>query len=150
MVNAFIREFIENLPRSMQDNIEGYVDAVAAALPDIVREASVKIEARQVDEFLVVVAIRRLWAAVNTQYWTMNDSIEVASRPRSDIAAPETSIRGFRLGRDEISANSGPFRESRLLRKELDKLLSQLEIKAFVTETVSLSEVAQRMFGAPP
>jgi hypothetical protein len=148
MAGAIIRDLTGNLPRSLQDAVEGYVDAVAAALPDIQRDASVKIDAHGVDAFLLIVAVRRIWAAVNSQYWTMNDTVEIARRASADISTPDgASFRGFRLGRDEISENSLSFIEGRQLRKNMEKLLSDMGIRELVAESSSLSELARRMFG---
>lgn len=150
MANDLIREFTNNLPRSLQDSVEGYVDSVSAALPEIERESSVRIAGHRLNEFLLIVAIRRIWATVNVQYWTMHDSIEIAARSHAESPKGQgSSLRGFRIGRDEIARDSEPFREAAALRRDLEKILTRLEIKELVTDTSDLSDLARKMFGNP-
>jgi hypothetical protein len=151
MASARIRDLTAGLPYSLREAVEGYVDAVSNALPEIQRDARVQIEGDREIEFLFVVAIRRMWSTVNTQYWIMNDCIQIAAAAseRIDISA-ESAVRGFRIGRDEISANSQPFLESRQLRGDLDQLIKNLEISQYVQDATSLSDLAQRMFADAP
>ncbi|MBB6411881.1 hypothetical protein [Mesorhizobium sangaii] len=135
----------ERLPYSLREGVNGYVDAVAAVVPDIARDARVEISGDRLDQFLLIVAIRRIWSNVNSQYWIMNDCISVATRTPDGLdGAPQTP--GFRIGRDEISQDSSAFVEGRNLRQELYKLIAQLDIADLVAETTSLSDVAARMF----
>ncbi|MBP2236170.1 hypothetical protein J2Z31_002684 [Sinorhizobium kostiense] len=125
--------------------MNGYVDAVAAVVPDIAKDARVEISGDRLDKFLLIVAIRRIWSTVNSQFWIMNDCISVATRtPPGSEGAPQT--RGFRIGRDEISQDSSAVVEGKNLRQELSKLIVKLEIEDLVVESSSLSEVAAKMF----
>ncbi|MER8562312.1 hypothetical protein [Mesorhizobium sp. M1204] len=100
----------ERLPYSLREGVNGYVDAVAAVVPDIARDARVEISGDRLDQFLLIVAIRRIWSNVNSQYWIMNDCISAATRTADGLdGAPQT--RGFRVGRDEISQDSSAFVE---------------------------------------
>lgn len=147
MAPPHIQQLTAGLPYNLRMSIDGYIDAVSYALPEIQKEARVEIEGDREDQFLLVVAIRRIWSAVNTQYWVMNDCLEIASLASARITPDSAfAVRGFRIGRDEISADSGPVLQSRRLRKELAELIGELEISHLVQETSSLSELAQRMF----
>lgn len=150
MPNQRIQSLTAALPYSLREAVNGYVDAVSAAIPEIAKEAGVDIGGERSDQFLLIVAIRRIWSSVNKQYWTMNDCIQLASRtevvpPMADAA----QMRGFRVGRDEISADSAAFRESRQLRQEFAQLINELEIEELVSRSTSLSDVARRMFARP-
>ncbi|WP_379063340.1 hypothetical protein ACHMW4_20750 [Mesorhizobium sp. UC22_110] len=148
MANQQIQNMTADLPYSLRENVNGYVDAVAAAISDIAREARVDIQGERLDQFLLIVAIRRVWSFVNGQYWIMTDSIGVATR--SEVSADGVpQVRGFRVGRDEISQDSQAFLEGRLLRDELYKLIVKLRIEELVVETSSLSEIANKMFARP-
>jgi hypothetical protein len=54
MANQLVRDLITELPWGIRESVEGYVDAVAAALPDIQKDAGVKLAQDQVDVFLSV------------------------------------------------------------------------------------------------
>src|SRR5579883_2865601 len=146
MPSEAIQRVTNQLPAALRDNVNGYVDAVEDAIPDIERQAGVRVGADRVDEFLLLVAVRRIWSAINTQYWTMNDCIEIAARSQAGRVGPETeTVRGFRLGRDEISPNSAPVRESQTLRQEFDALLAQHDLRHLVSESTTLSELATEL-----
>ncbi|OBQ92499.1 hypothetical protein [Mesorhizobium sp. AA23] len=145
MPNRQIQSITDRLPYSLREGVNGYVDAVAAVVSDIARDARVEISGDRLDQFLLIVAIRRIWSTVNSQYWIMNDCIGVATRPPAGTEAlPQT--RGFRIGRDEISQDSPAFVEGRNLRQELYKLIAKLDIADLVADTGSLSDVATKMF----
>ncbi|WP_144378031.1 hypothetical protein [Mesorhizobium amorphae] len=148
MASQQIQNMTADLPYSLKENVNGYVDAVAAAISDIAREARVDIQGEQLDQFLLIVAIRRVWSFVNGQYWIMTDSIGVATRSETSTDG-RPQVRGFRVGRDEISQDSQAFLEGRLLRDELYKLIVKLRIEELVVETSSLSEIANKMFARP-
>lgn len=129
----------------MREGVNGYVDAVAAAVPDIARDAGVEITGEGLDQFLLVVAIRRIWSSVNSQFWIMNDCIAVATRTSPDPArSPQT--RGFRIGRDEISEHSAAVIEGRNLRQELYSLIVKLDLELLVGDSTNLSDIAREMF----
>lgn len=149
MPNQRIQALTADLPYSLREAVNGYVDAVAAALPEIQRDARVEFGPDRTDEFLLLVAIRRIWSSVNSQYWTMNDCIQIASRPTELSARGAEQMRGFRVGRDEISADSPAFSESRQLRQDFEKLITELGIEDLVATSTSLSDLAVRLFARP-
>lgn len=145
MASRQVQSITERLPYSLREGVNGYVDAVAAVVPDIARDARVEISGDRLDQFLLIVAIRRIWSTVNSQFWIMNDCISVATRtPPGSEGPPQT--RGFRIGRDEISQDSSAVVEGRNLRQELYKLIVKLDIEHLVAESSSLSDVAAKMF----
>ena len=145
MPSQQIQRITERLPYSLREGINGYVDAVAAVVPDIARDAGVEISGERLDQFLLIVAVRRIWSAVNSQFWIMNDCISVATRTPPNSEGPP-GTRGFRIGRDEISQDSAAFVEGRNLRQELYGLIVKLDIEHLVTESRSLSDIIGEMF----
>lgn len=129
----------------MRAGVNGYVDAVAAAVPDIEKGAHVEMAGDDLEAFLMIVAIRRIWSTVNSQFWIMNDCIAVAMRMPEDSMGPPPT-RGFRIGRDEISQGSAAVLEGRSLREDFQALIAKLDIADLVTESTSLSDVATMMF----
>lgn len=145
MASRQVQSITERLPYSLREDVTGYVDAVAAVVPDIARDARVEISGNRLDQFLLIVAIRKIWSIVNSQFWIMNDCIGVATRTPSGSEGPPQT-RGFRIGRDEISRDSSAVVEGRHLRQELYKLIVKLNIENLVAESNSLSDVAAKMF----
>ncbi|WP_054312002.1 hypothetical protein [Mesorhizobium sp. 1M-11] len=145
MASQQIQNMTAGLPYSLKESVNGYVDAVAAAISDIAKEARVDIQGERLDQFLLIVAIRRIWSFVNSQYWIMADCIGAATRTETR-AEGAIQVRGFRVGRDEISQDSRPFLEGRHLRETLQQLMTQLRIEELVIEANSLSEIAHKMF----
>ena len=78
MPNQMVRDLVSELPWAMRNSVEGYVDAVADALSDIEREAGFTLPNGKAEEFLFLVAVRRIWTIVNSQYWIINDSVSIA------------------------------------------------------------------------
>ena len=98
MPNSRIQSLTATLPYSLREAVNGYVDAVAAALPEIQKDARVEIAGERADAFLIVVAIRRIWSTINNQYWTMNDCIQIASRTDGRAVAEQGQVRGLPPG----------------------------------------------------
>jgi hypothetical protein len=145
MASRRVQSITERLPYSLREGVNGYVDAVAAVVPDIARDARVEISGDRLDQFLLIVAIRKIWSVVNSQFWIMNDCISLATHtPPGSEGLPQT--RGFRIGRDEISQDSAAVVEGRTLRQELYNLILRLDIEALVLDSSSLSDTAVKMF----
>lgn len=145
MPNQQIQSITELLPYSLREAVNGYVQAVAAVVPDIARDARVEIHGERTDQFLLMVAIRKIWASINSQFWIMNDCVSAATRLHPGQEG-EPQTRGFRIGRDEISRNSRASIEAADLRQEFQRLIDRLDIEEFVLESNSLSDLAARMF----
>jgi hypothetical protein len=144
MPSRQIQSITERLPPSLKGSVNGYVDAVAAAIPDIARESGVEITGETLDQVLLIVAVRRIWASVNSQFWIMNDCIAVATRVDPNFDGPPQT-RGFRIGRDEISQGSAAFTEGRNLRQEFYELIVKLGIQGLVAESASLTDIVREM-----
>lgn len=144
MPSRQIQIITQRLPSSLRGSVNGYVDAVAAAIPDIARDAGVEITGERLDQLLLIVAVRRIWASVNTQFWIMNACITVATRTDPNLEGPPRT-RGFRIGRDEISQGSAAFAEGRNLRQEFYELISKLGIEGLVAESTSLTDIVREM-----
>lgn len=118
-----VSTILGELPYSMRDSVGGYVDAVEAALPDIARDAAIKLTPRVRDDFLLIVAIRRIWEAVNGQYWIINNCAEIAN---------DRGLVGFQAGGEIYNKQSGVYDEVRGLRQKFDALLEDNNIRGIV------------------
>jgi hypothetical protein len=135
MPNQMVRDLVSELPWAMRNSVEGYVDAVAAVLPDIEREAGLRLPRAKADEFLFMVAVRRIWASVNSQYWIINDGVSIAE---------SRGLRGFQAGRDGYARGSEAAADSRNLRSNFQKLVAELGIEHLVIAD-SLEEMLRAM-----
>jgi hypothetical protein len=123
MPSGAAADVLNELPYAMRDSISGYVDAVEAALPDIARDAAVKLTHRVREDFLLIVAIRRIWEAVNGQYWIINNCAEIAN---------DRGLAGFQAGSEIYNKQSGAYDDVRGLRQQFSKLLDNNDIREIV------------------
>ena len=135
MANQLVRDLVAELPWRLRESVEGYVDTVAGSLPDIEKDAGVKLPGDKIELFLFIVAVRRVWAAVNSQYWIIQDTVTIA-RSRD--------LDGFQAGRDRYALGSDAMLESLELRKELEAVIAKVEIEALVTAR-RLADVVYQM-----
>ena len=150
MPSQRVRDITAPLPYSLRESVNGYVDAVAAAIPEIEREAGVEITSERRDEYLIIVAMRRIWASVSNQYWIMSDCISLAVESSAvHPTGDEQHLRGFRAGRDEFRADSAAFVEGRQLFDDFQELIAKLEVEDLVSRSRSLADLAERMFSSP-
>jgi hypothetical protein len=135
MATRAIQELISDLPWRMRESVEGYVDAVGDALPQIQQDAGVQLSETEFAQFLFIVAIRRIWAAVNAQYWIIGDTL---------TAAKGHGLSGFQVGRDAFGWDTPATQEAVALRQELHALLVEQQIAPMV-EASSLADVLRLM-----
>jgi hypothetical protein len=135
MASEQIRALISELPYAMQFNVEGYVDAVDAVAEEIARDAGVRLTSDLRNQFLLIVAVRKIWTAVNGQYWIIQ---------RSSNLAQERGLDGFQIGRETVEAGSETNTRARQLRDALERELRRLEIEEPVFAT-TLAEVLQML-----
>src|SRR5580704_8288369 len=93
MASAQIRELLSDLPFTTRNAVEGYVDAVDAVVDDIALEANIELTSDIRDDFLFIIAIRKIWTTVNGQYWVLHTSANIAE---------EIGIDGFQVGRERV------------------------------------------------
>jgi hypothetical protein len=120
MASEQIQGLLSDLPFAMRNAIEGYVDAVDAVLEEIARDANVDLTSDIREQFLFIVAVRRIWTIVNGQYWILRTSANIAQ---------ERDIDGFQLGHERIGRDSAVNRRVTELRTSLHALLRRLEIE---------------------
>ena len=135
MATADVKDMIALLPYAMRESVEGYVDAVDAALIEIAREAHVELTPRLRADFLLIVAIRRIWGAVNGQYWIMNNCAELAG---------QSGLSGFQARGEVYNKDSHAYLGMRELREQFDLILSENDIRDLVAIS-SLPDALARM-----
>jgi len=128
MAHPQVESLITGLPFRLRESVSGYVAAVEAALPELQHEAHQKLNPNARAEFLTLVAIRRIWASVNSQHWIINKSVAIAR---------ERGLEGFRAGRDQFSSDSLATNEAKRLREQMEALIEKLELSAVMQMQLS-------------
>lgn len=122
-------DLTEVLPYRLRADVEDYVHAVDAALPDIARELGITSTVEVRDQFLFLIGVRRLWGAVNGSYWLASN----VSALFAQADAPFVAAGDVLLG-PGATINQ----ELQILRSGLRELLEKNEI----FEAVGLSHVS--------
>jgi hypothetical protein len=116
--------FVELLPRALQDQIEGYVRRVEAALPAIFEEAQLRFRETLAERLLFVAALKKMYAICLGQFWAIDNSLSLLSRQDA------TTIR---LGGTFLAKNSRDYLAYRRLAEELEKYLAESGLVELVT-----------------
>lgn len=139
MSTADVRDLIRDLPPKMQDAITGYVEAVEIALPRIERDAAVRFAADDREIFLFLVAVRRIWFAIEGQFNLIGASISLAEKREID---------GFQLGGTSYTRGSDAAYESQRLRTQFDNLIREMNLEACI-DAGDLSDLASEVARRP-
>jgi hypothetical protein len=130
-----LNEAVADLPWGLRESVLGYVDAVEAALSDILIDAGVELAPPEIRDFLFVVGLWRLWGIVSGQFETVNYALKTLERQ---------GVSSLRLGRTSLTRESTAYAEMRDLRDSLRRALATNELR-FVTFATSLRELAQEV-----
>jgi hypothetical protein len=106
-----IRDFAEELPVALREDVLGYARSVRDALPDIFREAHVPQDQRLGDELVFLAGIKKLYAICSGTFWILDTSLQ---------SLEQTETYEVRLGSTTVSRGSPEW-------KRLHDLLSDLE-----------------------
>jgi hypothetical protein len=88
------------LPYGLRVDLEGYVNSVAAAQPEIYAESRVSPDAIPTEVFLFVAGVWHLWTHIDSQRWIVNNSLRLAG----EFGAGSIQAGGVRLssGSDDV------------------------------------------------
>lgn len=125
------------LPYRLRADVEDYVNAVDAALPEIAAEVRIDLDSTLREQFLFLVGVRRLWGAVNGSHWMASNSTALLSR----MEAPRLQAGSLTLGPgSEFSAELARLRSSLLELLERTEALEPVELDHVSEVLVWLSE----------
>ena len=111
-----VEKVTSQLPVVLRQELEGYLRTLQGVETEIYREADATEKEVPRDEFLLVVAVWRLYSQVEGQRWIMQNSLEIAS---------EFGAGGFRAGRLRFSGTSDDTVELQELHRSFDRWLHQ-------------------------
>jgi hypothetical protein len=126
-----LRHVLEELPPPLREEIRGYVSSVEQSAKPIFDQASLSFDSTLLDEFLFAIAIRRLWAIVDTQYWVLTYSLSLLR---------DKGVRTIRVPGASYGFGTDGYLDARQLRNSLEKLLTKQGI-SYVIGSGSLADV---------
>jgi hypothetical protein len=118
-----LRAITAELPWVLRSQVEGYVLTVEAAKYDIFKAASIDYDERLYQQFIFLVGIQRIWSLVDSQYWILNNSLNLLRN---------SDARVVEIGGSEFHTNSSFYRDLSALRGNLDVLLQKEGISHLV------------------
>ncbi len=136
-------DLVDLLPWALRRDAERYLAAVRENAREIFQQAGVPQTAERVEQLLLLAAVQKVWATVNTQTWIVESALGLIGQRQED-AVQAADVEGLRLGRATYSRTSEAYLGLRTLRADLDRTLRQLEIRDLVRKA-SLVALAQSL-----
>lgn len=131
----------------MRHDTERYLASVRENARQIFQQARVGYTSQRLEHLLLLAAIQKIWATVNTQAWIVDSSLGlIGDQPQGPPAA---NIQGLRLGRSTYTHTSDAYLRLRGLRADLDQTLRRLEIRDPIRKA-SLIALAQSLVDRKP
>lgn len=122
---------VDQLPWALRHDTERYLASVRENARQIFQQARVGYTSQRVEQLLLLAAIQKIWATVNTQAWIVDSALGLmGDRPRGP--QPAFGAEGLRLGRSTYTHTSDVFQRLQGLRADLDQTLRQLEIRDLI------------------
>jgi len=140
MIPQPLRVVTEELPWRLRQDVEGYVQSVSAAAPEIFSEVRVRFTDELNEQFLFAVGMKRLWALVNGSYWLLDNSLTLGER--NEVTSYQVGSAYQRRGGDLHVA-------LRTLRNDLHAYFAEHELDDIV-EARSPREVLARLTERDP
>lgn len=75
---ASLTRISSELPYGLRIDLEGYVNSVAAAQPEIYAESGINSESVPAEVFLFVAGVWHLWTHIDSQRWIVSNSLRLA------------------------------------------------------------------------
>lgn len=137
------RDLVELLPWSLRRDTERYLASVRENATEIFHQAGVTYSSQRLDALLLLAAVQKLWATVNTQAWIVDSSLGLLDQERMGLNRA-ARVEGLRLGRSTYTRTSSEYLSLQQLRADLDKTLRRLEIRD-VVRRASLVDLARNL-----
>ncbi len=130
-----LAELIHELPGTMREQIEGYANSIRDAGEEIFRNAGIAFDEQLLDEFILVVGIRRLWTLVDSPYWLLQHSINTARKQGAN---------GFTVGGAVLESGSPEVNRITTLRQQFQDILITLQLSSYL-DARSLRDVLKQL-----
>jgi hypothetical protein len=135
------RDLVDLLPWSLRRDTERYLGAVRDNGREIFHQARVGYTPQRLEQLLLLAAVQKVWATINTQAWIVDSSLRLIAEGLRDHAGA-SDPQGLQLGRATYSRTSDEYVGLQRLRAELDRTLRRLEIRDLIRKS-SLNDLAK-------
>lgn len=134
-----LRDMIDELPRSLREQVDSYALFVQEAGPEVFRSLDVDPTPTQVDTLVFLAGLRRLWGLVDSQAWLLDNSLHLLARH---------DIKEIRVHSAVYSRNAQSYRRLKELRDDMMRELDDLDL-SYIREVTTLTGLAERVVGGP-
>jgi hypothetical protein len=122
VANSYL-PMIETLPRSLRDQVLGYIAAVHAASEAIFSEAGVQRTDELEQALLSVAALRKIYGVVNSSYWAVDNSLSLTQNGQTG---------SVRIGGARYSKVSEEYLALRRLHLDMETMVGRLELRSLI------------------
>lgn len=132
-----LRQVASNLPIVLRDQVNDYAVFVHEVSESIFSEMGIQPTAKQIDDFIFLAGIHRLWTLIDSQYWILDNSLTLLE---------QHEVHSIRIHSNVYEKRSDAYLRLKSLRTDLSKQLENLGI-GFVKETMNLHSLAEQISG---
>ncbi len=137
MPKNYTQDFLNSLPFSLREEINGYGQSIYAVANDIIKEAGVRFTDELRDQLVFLACVRKLWAKSKTQFWILDNSLSLCR---------QNNISHIKMGGHLYGCDSEEYNEIRTFLRHFEELLRNLEIYEII-ELYSLQEIVLFLVG---
>jgi hypothetical protein len=130
-----IREFAEELPPALREDVLGYARSARDGLPEIFREAHVPQDKRLGDDLVFLAGIKKLYAICSGMFSILDTSLQLLQK---------TDTYEVRLGSTTVSRNSPELKRLHDLLSDLEAVLAAQGLDTMVRMT-SYADIPRRL-----
>lgn len=136
-------DLVDLLPWSLRRDTERYLTSVRDNGREIFHEARVRYTAQRLEDLLLLAAVQKVWATINTQAWIVDSSLQLLG-PGPNDTGEVNDVSALQLGRATYSRRSPEYLGLQRLRAELDSALRRMEIRDIIRRA-SLVDLAKSL-----
>jgi hypothetical protein len=136
---ALLSSTVADLPFVLREQVVGYAESVRQALPDIFRDAGVKLDQRLADEVVFLAGVRKLHGLVASSYWALDNSAELLDG---------SAVDRIRIGRHDFSRGGQVHSALRAALEGLESALARENIGDLIK--LGYADLVQALAGNGP
>lgn len=141
MSRALLKDAVSPLPYRLRDDVLSYASFVEDVTPDRAAQMGFELNRAQLDKVVFIAGVIYLRELVSGQL-----ALAEAATGRGPSYAANTSVRGLRIGRDDVRRDGSYVARLRRIRSDINRLLSHAEIPSSahrLSDAIALVAVAE-------